>query len=75
MTSQTIYGRVNMNVYETGRDLLKLGVLGNLQDILPETAYVKMIWALGNSKNPREVMQKNIAGEITERSEVYEVRP
>jgi len=73
MTSQTIKGRVNMNVYETGRDLLELGVLGNLLDMTPETAYVKLVWALGNSKNLDEVkklMHKNIAGEFTDRSEV-----
>lgn len=73
MTSQTIDGRVNMNVYETGRDLLALGVLGNLQNILPETAYVKMVWALGNSKTlseARELMSTCVSGEFTPRSEV-----
>ncbi|MFA5405965.1 MAG: Glu-tRNA(Gln) amidotransferase subunit GatD [Candidatus Nanoarchaeia archaeon] len=73
MTSQTIDGRVNMNVYETGRDLLSLGVLGNLQNLLPETAYVKMVWALGNSKTlkeAKELMSTNINGELTERSEI-----
>ncbi len=73
MTSQTINGRVNMNVYETGRDLLKLGVLGNLQNIIPETAYVKLLWAIGNTKSieqAKELMNKNIAGEFTNRSEV-----
>ncbi len=71
MTSQTIDGRVNMNVYETGRDLLKIGVLGNLQNILPETAYVKLVWALGNTSSleeARKLMKTNIAGEFTERS-------
>jgi len=73
MTSQTIDGRVNMNVYETARDLLDLGVLGNLQNILPETAYAKLVWALGNSKSldeAKKLMNTNIAGEFTERSEV-----
>ena len=73
MTSQTIDGRVNMNVYETGRDLLALGVLGNMQNMLPETAYVKMVWALGNSKSvdeARELMSTCVSGEFTPRSKV-----
>jgi glutamyl-tRNA(Gln) amidotransferase subunit D len=41
MTSQCIWGRVNMNVYEAGLDLMKIGVLP-LEDMLPETALVKL---------------------------------
>lgn len=73
MTSQAIDGRVNMNVYETGRDLLKIGVLGNYLNMTPEAAYAKMIWVLGNSKNKEEaekLINTSIAGEFTERSEV-----
>ncbi|MEM4246656.1 MAG: Glu-tRNA(Gln) amidotransferase subunit GatD, partial [Candidatus Bathyarchaeia archaeon] len=36
MTSQCLWGRVNMQVYSTGRDLLRLGVTP-LEDMLPET--------------------------------------
>ncbi len=71
MASQTIWGRINMNVYETGRDLVNIGVLGNLLDMIPETAYVKLVWALGNSKtleDAKKLMSTNIAGEFTERS-------
>ncbi len=73
MTPQAINGRINMNVYETGRDLIDIGVLGNLCDVIPETAYVKLVWALGNSrtvKEAKELMMTNIAGEFTERSMV-----
>ena len=69
MTSQCINGRVNMNVYETGRDLLAAGVIP-LEDMLPETALVKTMWALGNSRSTEEakrLMVENIAGEITSR--------
>jgi glutamyl-tRNA(Gln) amidotransferase subunit D len=69
MTSQCINGRVNMNVYETGRDLLAAGVIP-LEDMLPETALVKAMWALGNSRSAEEakrLMVENIAGEITSR--------
>ncbi len=69
MTSQCIWGRVNMNVYYTGRDLLSLGVIA-LEDMIPETALVKMMWAFGQTANVEEVsnmMLSNIAGEISPR--------
>lgn len=70
MTSQCIYGRVNMRVYETGRDLMKAGVVP-LDDMLPETAYVKLSWALAQARDLEEVkrlMLAPIAGEIGNRS-------
>jgi glutamyl-tRNA(Gln) amidotransferase subunit D len=70
MTSQCLYGRLNMNVYSKGRDLLKIGVIP-LEDMLPETAYVKLMWALAHGKNVKEVekiMKENIAGEISSRT-------
>ncbi len=76
MTSQCIWGRVRMTVYDTGRDLLNMGVMP-LEDMLPETALVKMMWALGNSDNIEEaksLMRRNIAGEINYRSDL-EKRP
>lgn len=69
---QTIYGRLNPYVYSPGRKLLKAGVIF-LEDILPETAYIKLGWVLGhknlaNSKEKiREMMLTNIAGEINKR--------
>jgi glutamyl-tRNA(Gln) amidotransferase subunit D len=72
MTSQCLFGRVNMNVYSTGRDLLKAGVLLG-EDMLPETAYVKLMWVLGQTKERSEIIRligKNIAGEISERTTV-----
>ncbi len=70
MTSQCLWGRVDMNVYDTGRDLLKAGVVP-LEDMLPETAIAKLMWALGNFKTAEEVkavMQENLTGETTGRS-------
>jgi len=49
MTSQCIDGMVRMTVYESGRDLLNLGIIP-LGNMIPETALVKAMWALGNSK-------------------------
>jgi len=73
MASQTIYGRINMNVYSTGRLLKEAGVIGDGADWTPETAFVKLCWVLGHERKPdkvRELMMKNIAGEISERSEI-----
>jgi len=70
MTSQCIFGRINMRVYSRGRDLIKAGVISGA-DILPETAYVKLMWALAHGKDKDDVetlMVTNIAGEISERT-------
>ncbi len=66
MASQCINGRVNMNVYSTGRDLLKMGVIP-AEDMLPEVAYIKMMWILGHTEDPAEVRRlfaTNLAGEM-----------
>ena len=68
MTSQCIDGRVRMTVYESGRDLMDLGITP-LNDIIPEVALVKAMWALGNSENiddVKKLMLENIASEFTE---------
>lgn len=72
MTSQCIWGRTNMKVYDTGRDLLKMGVIP-LADMTPETALVKAMWVIANSRNYLEavrMMQKNIANEISPTSPI-----
>src|SRR5213596_3004691 len=70
MTSQTIWGRVDMNVYNTGRDLLNLGVTP-LEDMVAETAIVKLMWVAAQTKSAskiREMMIQPIAGEMTSRT-------
>jgi len=70
MTSQCIFGRVNMRVYSNGRELLKAGVISG-EDMLPEVAYVKLMWALAHAKDRDDVakiMHTNIAGEISGRT-------
>ena len=67
MTSQCIYGRVQMTVYDTGRDLLNLGVIP-LDDMSPETAIVKSMWTLRNSSNTIDLidmMKQNLFHEIS----------
>ena len=70
MTSQCIWGRVNMNVYSMGRELTRRGV-EPLDDMLPETALVKMMWSLGNTDSVEEakrLLKTNIAGEYNPRT-------
>jgi len=58
---------VRMNVYDTGRDLLNIGVIP-LSDMIAETAIVKAMWVLANSKDSesaKKIMQENIANEIS----------
>lgn len=71
MTSQCIHGRINMNVYETGRKLKEVGVISG-KNMTPETAFVKLSWSLANSNSKKEaedVFKTNIAGEIKDREE------
>jgi glutamyl-tRNA(Gln) amidotransferase subunit D len=69
MCSQCIWGTVHMDVYSTGRDLQRIGVIP-LGDMLSETALAKMMWAFGQEKDPekvKEIMVTNIANESSER--------
>jgi glutamyl-tRNA(Gln) amidotransferase subunit D len=69
MTVQTLWGYVQMYVYDTGRDIMELGVVP-AANMLPEVAYVKLGWALGQTHEldkVKNIMLTPIAGEITER--------
>ena len=69
MTVQTLWGYAQMYVYDTGRDLLDLGIIP-LDNMLPETALMKLSWALGHSNDHAEVtrlMRWTINHEITPR--------
>ncbi len=69
MTVQTLWGYVQMYVYDTGRDMMEIGVIPGA-NMLPEVAYMKLCWALGQTSDREEVrkiMMNPIAGEITER--------
>lgn len=68
MTTQCIFGIVNMNVYETGRKLIGIGVLGNFSTMTTETAFVKLAWLLSNHRSEvRKMISENICGEISDR--------
>ena len=67
MTTQCIYGRVNPHVYSNLREVSSRGVV-YCEDMLSETAYVKMMWVLGKGLSPEEsgrLMLESVAGEIT----------
>ena len=67
MTSQCIDGRVRMTVYESGRDLLEMGIVP-LENMIPEVALVKTMWALGNSNDKNDLTKlllENIASEFS----------
>ncbi len=69
MTVQTLWGFVQMYVYETGREIMDLGVVP-CENMLPEAAYIKLGWALGQTGDLDEVkriMLTPVAAEITER--------
>ena len=72
MTSQCLYGAVNLNVYYTGRDLLTAGVIPG-GDMLPETALIKLMWGLANTNGEeelRKLMATDLRGELSERREI-----
>lgn len=70
MTTQCLFGGVNLNVYDKGRDLLKLGVIPG-KDMLGNTALVKLSWLLGNysAGEAKKLISANLRGEINERRE------
>ena len=69
MTTQCLAGNADAYVYSTGRQLRRAGVVF-LEDLLPETAYAKLLWALGRSNDPAEVTRLLLterAGEFSSR--------
>ena len=69
MTVQTLWGYVHMFVYDTGRDLMAKGIIP-AENMLPEVAYIKLAWALGQTddlERVRDIMLTPVCGEITER--------
>ncbi len=68
---QTIFGRLDPLVYSPGRKLIKAGIIF-LEDMLSETAFVKLGWILAHSawkSKVKEMMLKNFAGELNGRLE------
>jgi glutamyl-tRNA(Gln) amidotransferase subunit D len=70
MTTQCIYGRVHLHVYSKGTDLAELGVISG-EDMLAETALVKLSWLLANFPitEAKRLISHNLRGEINPRIE------
>jgi glutamyl-tRNA(Gln) amidotransferase subunit D len=72
--AQTIYGRLNPLVYSNGRELMKTGII-YLEDMLAETAWIKLSWVLGHKdwakdkEIVKEKMLTNFAHELNNRLE------
>ena len=68
ITSQCIFGRVHPHVYSTAIDIEQMGAI-YLEDMLTETAFIKLAWLLGNysKEDAKDLMRENIKGEINER--------
>lgn len=68
ITPQTIYGRINHNVYSTGRILKENNILGHLNDMTIETGFIKLAFLLSNFKDDVGILySKNLNGEINNR--------
>lgn len=69
--TQCLNGSVNLDVYTTGRQMKDAGIT-SCKNMLPETAYVKMMYVLGNYpwEDFENVMQTNLRGEFLERESV-----
>jgi len=66
MVVQTLWGFTGMNVYETGREELALGIIDG-KSMLPEVAVVKLMHVLGHEDDPARIkvmMETNLRGEI-----------
>jgi len=75
VSSQCIFGRVHENIYTNSRRLYELGTVF-LEDMTTEAAYEKLSWLLGNyPKKAKELMKKNLRGEISERRLSGEFNP
>lgn len=69
MTVQTLWGYVHMFVYDTGRDLMAKGIIP-AENMLPEVAYIKLGWALGQTEDleqVKKIMLTPICDDITRR--------
>ena len=68
--TQTIFGRINLNVYEDQRIAQEIGILGNNSDMLAETTFIKLAWLLSNypKDQVKELIGINLRGETSERT-------
>ncbi len=74
LSPQTVFGRLNLNVYENGRRQQEIGILGNFSDMLTETTYIKLAWLLSNypKSKVKDLIMENLRGELTKRNNIEE---
>ncbi len=75
IASQTLYGRTHKYVYTNLRKLSIEKHCIYVEDMTPETAYVKLGWIMGKTKNFEEIkklMETNIANEFNPRIQTNE---
>ncbi len=68
ITSQLLRGSIDLHLYMKQLVLEELGVISG-KDMTYECAVTKLMWALKQTDNPRrlrEIMEKNLVGELTE---------
>lgn len=73
MISQCLSGFVNMNVYDSGRELLNLGVISGL-NMTPEAAYAKFSYGLANTQDHEALvnfMNKEYSNEFSNKRESH----
>ncbi|MGM5480557.1 MAG: Glu-tRNA(Gln) amidotransferase subunit GatD [Nanobdellota archaeon] len=71
VSTQTVYGRVHLNVYSPGRKLKEAGVKGHLSTMTPETAYIKLAWLASNhdKQQTEKLFMENMLGELDDISQ------
>lgn len=65
--SQCLYEPSDFSIYEVGRRLLECGVIPG-RDMTTEAAVTKLMWALGQTKDPKEIKRifdTDLAGEVS----------
>ena len=67
LTTQVVYDGVNLHTYEVGQRALETGVISAF-DMSKEASITKLMWAMGRTKDPKEVkeiMYADYTGEIS----------